>query len=130
MTECPVAVLYELENLVPGLVWVSLWKGLLQAFTWTSLHSFTNDLAAMIFLQCTACVPIWREWLTSHSFMQAFTWNGFEDGTTWMGGLWAGLSTQQGDFATITYRAQLYGFNAVRIPFRYVLKLDLTANLG
>ena len=50
--------------------------------------------------------------------MQAFTWNGFEDGTTWMGGLWAGLTTQQGDFATITYRAQLYGFNAVRIPFR------------
>ncbi len=50
--------------------------------------------------------------------MQAFTWNGFEDGTTWMGGLWAGLNTQQGDFATITYRAQLYGFNAIRIPFR------------
>ena len=54
--------------------------------------------------------------------MQAFTWNGFEDGTTWMGGLWAGLNTQQGDFATITYRAQLYGFNAVRIPFRYSIK--------
>lgn len=50
--------------------------------------------------------------------MQAFTWNGFEDGTTWLGGLWAGKTSQQGDFATITYRAQLYGFNAVRIPFR------------
>ena len=60
--------------------------------------------------------------------VQAFTWNGFEDGTTWMGGLWAGLSTQQGDFATITYRAQLYGFNAVRIPFRCALlsQPDLT----
>ena len=57
--------------------------------------------------------------------VQAFTWNGFEDGTTWMGGLWAGLTTQQGDFATITYRAQLYGFNAVRIPFRYE-SLDLS----
>ena len=50
--------------------------------------------------------------------MQAFTWNGFEDGTTWLGGLWAGRTTQQGDFATVVYRAQLYGFNAVRIPFR------------
>lgn len=50
--------------------------------------------------------------------LQAFTWNGFEDGTTWLGGLWAGRTTQQGDFATVVYRAQLYGFNAVRIPFR------------
>ncbi len=36
-----------------------------------------------------------------------------------MGGLWAGRTTQQGDFATVTYRAQLLGFNAVRIPFRF-----------
>ena len=50
--------------------------------------------------------------------LQAFTWNGFEDGTTWLGGLWAGKTTEQGDFATLVYRAQLYGFNAVRIPFR------------
>ena len=50
--------------------------------------------------------------------LQAFTWNGFEDGTTWLGGMWAGKTTQQGDFATLVYRAQLYGFNAVRIPFR------------
>ena len=27
--------------------------------------------------------------------------------------------TQQGDFATVVYRAQLYGFNAIRIPFRW-----------
>jgi hypothetical protein len=50
---------------------------------------------------------------------QAFTWNGFEDGTTFLGGLWAGKTTQQGDFATLVYRAQLYGFNAVRLPFRW-----------
>lgn len=49
---------------------------------------------------------------------QAFTWNGFEDGTTFMGGLWSGRNTQQGDFATVVYRAQLAGFNAIRIPFR------------
>lgn len=36
-----------------------------------------------------------------------------------MGGLWAGRTTQQGDFATVAYRAQLLGFNAVRIPFRF-----------
>ena len=51
--------------------------------------------------------------------LQAFTWNGFEDGTTWLGGMWSGSTTQQGDFATLVYRAQLYGFNAVRIPFRW-----------
>ena len=51
--------------------------------------------------------------------LQAFTWNGFEDGTTWLGGMWSGLTTQQGDFATLVYRAQLYGYNAVRVPFRW-----------
>ena len=51
--------------------------------------------------------------------LQAFTWNGFEDGTTWLGGMWSGLTTQQGDFATLVYRAQLYGFNAVRVSFRW-----------
>ncbi len=50
--------------------------------------------------------------------LQAFTWNGFEDGTTFMGGLWAGRNTQQADFATMVYRAQLAGFNAVRLPLR------------
>lgn len=35
-----------------------------------------------------------------------------------VGGLWAGAHTQVGDFATVVYRAQLLGFNAVRLPFR------------
>ena len=60
----------------------------------------------------------WHTDVKQATVLQAFTWNGFEDGTTWLGGLWAGKTTEQGDFATLVYRAQLYGFNAVRIPFR------------
>ena len=51
--------------------------------------------------------------------MQAFTWTGFEDGTTFLGGLWNDSTTLGGDFATVVYRAQLLGFNAVRLPFRF-----------
>ena len=49
---------------------------------------------------------------------QAFSWYGFNDGSTMVGGLWGGAHTQVGDFATVVYRAQLLGFNAVRLPFR------------
>ncbi|KAK9846255.1 hypothetical protein WJX81_000135 [Elliptochloris bilobata] len=51
--------------------------------------------------------------------IKAFSWYGFNDGSTMVGGLWAGSHTQVGDFATVVYRAQLLGFNAVRLPFRF-----------
>lgn len=37
-----------------------------------------------------------------------------------MDGLYGNLSSSVGDFATAVYRAQLMGFNAVRMPFRHV----------
>lgn len=64
-----------------------------------------------------------EQWSLPVTNVQAFTWNGFEDGTTFMGGLWSGRNTQQADFATVVYRAQLAGFNAVRLPFRSVAPL-------
>ena len=36
-----------------------------------------------------------------------------------MGGLYTNRTTSQSDFATVVYRAQLLGFNAVRLPFRF-----------
>ena len=36
-----------------------------------------------------------------------------------MKNLWTDNTTLGGDFATIIYRAQLLGFNAVRLPFRF-----------
>lgn len=74
-----------------------------------------------------------RGWLHAESSLwhvQAFTWNGFEDGTTFLGGLWAGKTTQQADFATLVYRAQLYGFNAVRIPFRFPFRTPFNLPLS
>jgi len=68
---------------------------------------FHGDIPAAFSKSCNDCN------------LQAFTWSGFEDGTTFMGGLWTGRNTQEGDFATLVYRAQLYGFNAVRLPFRW-----------
>ena len=53
---------------------------------------------------CPACVKqsVTPMFLTSNRCpAQAFTWNGFEDGTTFMGGLWAGRTTQRSDFATM-----------------------------
>ena len=62
-------------------------------------------------------------------FPQAFSWYGFNDGSTMVGGLWAGAHTQVGDFATVVYRAQLLGFNAVRLPFRCAAPVDLRRTL-
>jgi hypothetical protein len=50
--------------------------------------------------------------------MQAFNWGGFDDGTSFLGSLWVNRSMGVGDMATVVYRAQLLGFNAVRLPFR------------
>ena len=50
--------------------------------------------------------------------LQAFNWAGWDDGTTFQGGLYPYRSTLYGDFATAVYRAQLLGFNAVRLPLR------------
>ena len=33
--------------------------------------------------------------------LQAFTWNGSEDGFSWLGGMWAGRAKQQGSVATV-----------------------------
>ena len=57
--------------------------------------------------------------LTSYKrCVQAFNWAGFDDGTTFLGGLEVNRTTTTSDFATVAYRAQLLGFNAVRLPFR------------
>ena len=56
--------------------------------------------------------------MTLSSCAQAFNWGGFEDGSTFLGGLYANTSMGVGDFAMLVYRAQLLGFNAVRLPFR------------
>lgn len=44
---------------------------------------------------------------------------GFDDGNTMVDGLWAGSDQLTLDFATIVYRMQLLGFNAVRLPFSF-----------
>ncbi|EIE18857.1 hypothetical protein COCSUDRAFT_59785 [Coccomyxa subellipsoidea C-169] len=46
-------------------------------------------------------------------------WFGFETGTTFLDGLWAGSDSLTLDFATIVYRLQLLGFNSVRLPFSF-----------
>ncbi len=55
--------------------------------------------------------------------MQGFNWFGFETGDTMVQGLMPNFAnprnfSQVGDFATVVYRQQALGFNAVRLPFR------------
>ncbi|CAL8466352.1 g5888 [Coccomyxa elongata] len=51
--------------------------------------------------------------------LKAFNWGGFDDGSTFLSGLNANRSIGVGDMAIEVYRAQLLGFNAVRLPFRF-----------
>ena len=44
---------------------------------------------------------------------------GFDDANTMFDGLWGGSDSLAQDWATIVYRIQLLGFNAVRIPFSF-----------
>ncbi|KAI8474575.1 MAG: hypothetical protein J3K34DRAFT_407464 [Monoraphidium minutum] len=49
--------------------------------------------------------------------MHGVNWFGFNNGMTWLNGLWAGGKSGNSDFATIVYELQLLGFNAIRLPF-------------
>lgn len=40
---------------------------------------------------------------------------------TMVDGLYAGDSTLTGDLATVAYRIQLLGFNAIRLPFSFLV---------
>ena len=44
---------------------------------------------------------------------------GFDDANTMFDGLWGGSDSLAQDWATIVYRIQLLGFNAIRIPFSF-----------
>ncbi|KIZ06214.1 hypothetical protein MNEG_1745 [Monoraphidium neglectum] len=56
--------------------------------------------------------------------IHGINWFGFNNGMTWLNGLWAGGKSGNSDFATIVYELQLLGFNAIRLP--YIFK-DLKA---
>lgn len=51
--------------------------------------------------------------------MHGINWFGFNNGMTWLNGLWAGGKSGHSDFATIAYELQLLGFNAIRLPFLF-----------
>jgi hypothetical protein len=50
---------------------------------------------------------------------KAFSWFGFNNGDTMVDGLWGNSTPLVFDFATVVYRQQLLGFNAVRLPFSF-----------
>lgn len=53
-----------------------------------------------------------------HIVLQGINWFGFNNGSTMLDGLW-GQDALSKDFATVVWRLQLLGFNAVRLPFSF-----------
>lgn len=51
--------------------------------------------------------------------LKGVNWFGFNNGSTMVDGLW-NSGALASDFATIVYRMQLLGFNAVRLPFSFI----------
>ncbi len=51
--------------------------------------------------------------------LKGINWFGFNNGDTMVDGLWAGPDNLSLDFATVVYRMQLLGCNAVRLPFSF-----------
>jgi len=51
--------------------------------------------------------------------LKGVNWFGFNNQSTMVDGLWGGPDSLSYDFATVVYRMQLLGFNAVRLPFSF-----------
>ncbi|MBA2727273.1 MAG: cellulase family glycosylhydrolase [Parachlamydiaceae bacterium] len=51
--------------------------------------------------------------------LKGVNWFGFNNQSTMVDGLWSGSGPLASDFATVVYRMQLLGFNAVRLPFSF-----------
>ncbi len=51
--------------------------------------------------------------------IKGLSWFGFNNGATMVDGLWAGGFQAATDFAMIVYQLQLFGFNAIRLPFTF-----------
>ena len=51
--------------------------------------------------------------------LKGVNWFGFNNGDTMVDGLWQTPDPLAFDFATIVYRMQLLGFNAIRLPFSF-----------
>ncbi|GAX78958.1 hypothetical protein CEUSTIGMA_g6398.t1 [Chlamydomonas eustigma] len=59
-------------------------------------------------------------------FLKGANWFGFNNGQTMVDGLWNPADAFTYDFATIIYRWQLLGFNAIRLPFSMQNLYDVT----
>lgn len=51
--------------------------------------------------------------------LKGVNWFGFNNQDTMVDGLWGGADSIAFDFATVVYRMQLLGFNAIRLPFSF-----------
>jgi Cellulase (glycosyl hydrolase family 5) len=52
--------------------------------------------------------------------LKAVNWFGFNNQSTMVDGLWNSSDSTSFDFATVVYRMQLLGFNAIRLPFSFL----------
>lgn len=51
--------------------------------------------------------------------LKGVNWFGFNNQSTMVDGLWGGPNSIAFDFATVVYRMELLGFNAIRLPFSF-----------
>ncbi len=78
----------------------------------------------MAFLQMQLCAMTTKEDRIINAagqeiLLKGVNWFGFNNQATMVDGLWSGSGPIASDFATIVYRMQLLGFNAVRLPFSF-----------
>jgi aryl-phospho-beta-D-glucosidase BglC (GH1 family) len=89
-------------------------------------YNFTNfilNLFCILFtLQLPAMTTKGNQILNSEGKaveLKGVNWFGFNNQSTMVDGLWGGPDSLSYDFATVVYRLQLLGFNAVRLPFSF-----------
>src|SRR5687768_13330852 len=84
---------------------------------------------ALLFNQVSALTTTGNQILDTNNNpieLKGINWFGFNNGSTMTDGLWAGPDGLSLDFATVVYRMQLLGFNAIRLPFSFKDLYNLT----
>ncbi len=87
-----------------------------------TLKWFLSLLLVVVTLQMQAMTTNGNQILNSQGQpveLKGVNWFGFNNQSTMVDGLWGGPNSISFDFATVVYRMQLLGFNAVRLPFSF-----------
>jgi hypothetical protein len=87
-----------------------------------SMKALIFSVLSLVSIEMQAMTTVGNQIVDSNgnpAQLKGLSWFGFNNGDTMVDGMWQSSNSIAFDFATIVYRMQLLGFNAVRLPFSF-----------